>query len=227
MALLDDTMTDLPCKHVQVDELWTFVQKKQRMIKKEERHNKRIGDQYVFLAMCADTKIIPAFHVGKRDAKNTGLFINDLQSRLRLRTQLTTDQWWPYLDAVESAFGADVDFATLTKVYRSNGESGRGRYAPPEITEVISKVINGSPDPHKISTSYIERVNLSLRMEQRRFTRLTNGFSKSFDNLKAAVALWVAWYNFGRVHGTLKVTPCMEIGLTDHIWTMEELLDKT
>lgn len=223
-ALLDETIRDLPCKNVQVDELWSYVKKKQRMLRGKEKRNPELGDIYIFLGMCADTKLIINHRIGKRDGDNAMQFMADLSSRLSNRVQLTSDAFAPYEWAVESAFGADIDFATLTKIYKTNG-AGRGRYAPPEIQEVISTIVNGSPDPFKVSTSYIERLNLSMRMEMRRLTRLTNAFSKKLSNLKAAMALQVAWYNFGRVHGSLRVTPAMEAGITDHIWTMEELLD--
>lgn len=222
-TLLDETIRDLPCKNIQVDELWTFVKKKQRMLTGKEKLSPELGDQYIFIGMCADTKLIINHRIGKRDGWNAIQFMADLQSRLSGRVQLTTDAFAPYEWAVETAFGNDIDFATLTKIYKSNG-AGRGRYAPPEITEVISNVVNGDPHPGRVSTSYVERLNLSLRMEVRRLTRLTNAFSKKLSNLKAAMALQVAWYNYGRVHGSLRVTPAMEAGITDHIWTMEKLL---
>ena len=148
----------------------------------------------------------------------------DLQTRLRNRIQLTSDAFAPYEQAVEDAFGNDVDYAQLIKIYRSNG-AGRGRYSPPEIIETIPSTINGEPDSWKVSTSYVERQNLTMRMSMARFARLSLAFSKKLNNLKAALALHFAWYNFGRVHGSLRVTPAMEAGITDHIWTMGELLE--
>lgn len=221
--LLDEKMVDLPCRYVQVDELWTFCLKKQRRLSEEEKRNPELGDQYVFVALDADTKLVPLFRVGKRDGWNAIQFMADLQSRLSSRIQLTTDAFAPYEWAVETAFGNDIDFATLTKIYKSNG-AGRGRYAPPEITEVISNIVNGEPDPWKVSTSYVERQNLTMRMSLARLARLSLAFSKKLDNLKAALALHFTWYNFGRVHGSLRVTPAMEAGIADYIWTMEELL---
>ena len=223
--LLDEKMRDLSCRNIQVDEIWTFVRKKQRVLTEKERLNHTIGDQYVFVALDADTRLIPLFHVGKRDGRTAIRFMTDLQSRLINRIQLTTDAFAPYEWAVEGAFGSDVDYAQLVKLYRSDGEAGRGRYAPPEITEAISTTINGTPDSWKVSTSYVERQNLTMRMAMRRLTRLTNAFSKKLDNLKAALALHFAWYNFGRIHGSLRVTPAMEAGIADHIWTMEGLLE--
>jgi IS1 family transposase len=223
--LLDEKMVDLPCRNVQADEIWTFVQKKRSMLKGEEKLNREIGDQYVFVAMDADTKLVPTFLVGKRDRQAAVQFMTDLHRRLRYRVQLTTDAFVPYERAVETAFGADVDYAQLVKIYRSNG-AGRGRYAPPEIVEVIPTALSGSPDPMKVSTSYVERQNLTMRMCMRRLTRLTNAFSKKLENLKAALALHFAWYNFGRVHQSLRVTPAMEAGVSNHVWEMGDILNR-
>ena len=221
--LLDESMVDLPCRNVQTDEIWTFVKKKQRMLTDKEKRGPELGDKYVFVAIDADTKLIPLHHVGKRDSVTATRFMVDLQSRLRNRIQLTTDAFAPYEDAVEVAFGNEVDYGQLVKLYRSNGDEGRGRYAPPECVEAIPTIINGEPNPYKISTSYVERQNLTMRMSMARLARLSLAFSKKLDNLKAALALHFAWYNFGRVHGSLRVTPAMEAGIVDHIWTMDEL----
>jgi transposase-like protein/IS1 family transposase len=209
--------------HVQCDEIWTFVGKKQRAIRKSDSPD--LGDQWVFVAIDADTKLIPAFTVGKRCKETTLRFLGDLHTRLTGdRFQLTTDGFVFYERAVENIFGGNVDFAQLIKLYGDYGQHGQERYSPSPITEVISKVRDGRPDPKHISTSYIERSNLSLRMHIRRFARLTNAYSKKLDNLKAAVTLWFAFYNFCRVHATLRVTPAMQAGLTDHVWTVTELL---
>jgi IS1 family transposase len=217
-------MVDLPCRIVQTDELWTFCGKKQRRLTKKEKRNPELGDIYVYVALDADTKLVITHSVGKRDGKTTTRFMADLQSRLTSRIQLTTDGFDAYLPAVEDSFGSEIDFAQLVKIYGADAEAGRGRYAPPpQVTEVVSTVVNGDPDPTKISTSFIERQNLTVRMQMRRLTRLTNAFSKKLDNLKAALNLHFCWYNFGRVHGSLRVTPAMEAGITDHVWMMEEL----
>jgi len=166
---------------------------------------------------------VPSFMVGNRDARTARMFIDDLASRLASRVQLTTDGHRPYLEAVEGAFGADVDYATLVKIYGPAPETER-RYSPPVCLGAMAATIQGKPNPRYISTSYVERANLTMRMSMRRFTRLTNGFSKKVENLRHAVALYAVHYNFCRVHQTLRVTPAMEAGLSDHIWSIDELL---
>jgi hypothetical protein len=172
----------------------------------------------------ADSKLIPAFFVGKRSSVNTQLFVRDLHARLADCIQLTTDAYIFHRKAVEESFGADVDVAQLTKLYGNYGQFGDERYSPPRITEVISKVRQGNPDPKHVSTSFVERQNLTMRMQLRRLTRLTNAYSKKLSHLKAAIALHFADYNMVRVHSSLRVTPAMEAGIADHIWTLVELL---
>lgn len=223
IELMDVQMRDLRCKHIQSDEIWTFVGKKQRQVRKGD--SDELGDAWVFVAIDADSKLIPAFTVGKRTAATTNAFIGDLAHRLANRVQLTTDGFRFYIDAVEKHFGADVDFGQIVKLYGDYGQhDAAGRYSPQPIVEVISKVRQGNPDPDHMSTSHVERQNLTMRMAIRRFTRLTNAFSKKLDNLKAACALHFAYYNFCRVHQTLRVTPAMQAGITDHVWTIAELL---
>ena len=183
-----------------------------------------VGDQFIFVAMEAETKLVPCYAVGKRDALTAARFMMDLKRRIRGRVQLTTDAFPAYPDAVELAFGSDVDYAQLIKAFRSNGFT-REVYGPSDIVETVPITIMGNPDKRSISTSYIERQNLTMRMQMRRLTRLTNGFSKKLENLKAALALHFSWYNFGRIHQTLKVTPAMEAGITDHLWSWEEIMD--
>ena len=223
--LMDERMCGFHSSHLQVDEIWTFVAKKERRLTSEEAKNAELGDQYVFVAIDAESNLIPAFTVGKRDGQTALEFLTKLRQCLEGngRIQLTTDGLNAYLGAVEEAFGADVDYAQLVKLYEAENP-GPGRYSPPRVTETVSTPISGNPDPEHISTSYVERQNLTMRMQMRRFTRLTNGFSKKLANLKAAVALHFAWYNFVRVHRTLRVTPAMEAGLTDRIWGLENLL---
>ena len=175
------------------------------------------------MALDADTKLVPAFRIGKRDLSTASRFLHDLEGRLANRIQLTSDAFGPYIPAVEYAFASDVDFAQLVKVFRSM-PVGAGRYSPPKIAKTEAEPIVGNPDPSKISTSYVERQNLTMRMQMRRLTRLTNAFSKSLVNLKAAVALHFVWYNFGRIHQSLRVTPAMEAGIAHHLWMMEDVL---
>ena len=220
--LMDETMRHLPCKNLQCDEIWAFVGKKARHVRVGD--SAELGDQWIFVALDAESKLVPTFLVGKRSSVNTQAFVRDLRNRVTGTIQLTTDAYIFYRKAVEEAFGSDVHFAQLTKLYGDYGQFGNERYSPGTITEVISKVRQGNPNPKHISTSFVERQNLTLRMQLRRLTRLTNAFSKTLKNLKAAVALHFAWYNFCRVHKTLRVTPAMEAGVTNHVWKMSELL---
>ncbi len=221
--LLHVQMRGLPCRLLQVDEIWTFCKKKEQHLTEAEHLNPELGDQYVFLALDADTKLVPTFFIGKRDSDTAHLFIDDLKERLANRVQLTTDGFRAYLTAVESAFGSEIDYAQLVKLYGAENP-GPGRYSPPRVTEVVSTPINGNPDPRFISTSYVERQNLTMRMQMRRFTRLTNAFSKSLRNLKDALALHFAHYNFVRIHGSLRVTPAMAAGIADSVWALDRLL---
>jgi len=223
--LLNDNVKNFHCNVMQVDEIWTFVKKKEKKLTSNEKINSDYGDQYVFVALDADTKLIPLFTVGKRDPLTTHRFIKELHKKLggNGRIQLTTDGFTPYITAVENIFGADIDYAQLVKIYSSENP-GPGRYAPPRVSELVFKRINGTPNERHISTSYVERQNLTMRMQMRRFTRLTNAFSKKLENLKAALALHFAHYNFMRIHGSLRVTPAMQAKITDHIWTWKELL---
>jgi IS1 family transposase len=184
-----------------------------------------IGDQYVFVAIDEETKLVPAFFVGKRTRHDTTAFLWDLYKRLAVPTQLTTDGLIHYTAMVPMCFGLDVDFAQLVKLYdHGQFDSPEGRYSPSPIAEVISKARLGDPGPDHISTSFVERQNLTMRMAMRRFTRLTNAFSKKLSHLKAATALHFAYYNFCRVHSSLRITPAMEAALTDHVWSINELL---
>lgn len=221
--LLNKKMKNINAKKIQVDEIWTFVKKKQKRVNGGD--GREVGDQYVFVALEADTKLIPSYTVGKRDFETAFSFLRDLQQRLNSRIQLTSDGFRAYKDTVDMTFGTDVDFAQLVKIYYPS-EAKRERYSPGEIIEIVSKSVMGNPDPKQISTSYVERQNLTMRMQMRRFTRLTNGFSKKLKNLKATLALHFAYYNFVRVHSSLRVTPAMEAGITDHVWSLRELLEE-
>ena len=221
--LLDGSMRNLRCQFVQCDEIWTFVGKKQKRVRKDDPLE--VGDQWVFVAMDADTKLVPVFTVGKRNEETTWYFINELAERISTRIQLTTDGFVFYNRHVEDAFGAEVDFAQLVKLYGQYGQhDADAKYSPSPIVEVISKVRMGDPDPARICTSHIERQNLTMRMQMRRFTRLTNAFSKKLRHLKAACALHFAHYNFCRVHQSLRVTPAMAAGIANEIWPLRALL---
>lgn len=221
--LLDRVMVDLPCTEIEVDEIWGYVAKKQKNVSLED-NMAEVGDTWTFVALDPETKIIPAFHTGKRTAVNTRVFIDDLASRLRNRVQITSDAFPAYADAIDRAFDCQVDYAQVVKSYESE-DAGSGRYSPPSVSEVEKTAIIGSPDLEMASTSHVERSNLSIRMSNRRMTRLTNAFSKKLENHKAAMALHFANYNMCRVHRSLRVTPAMAAGITDHVWTIEELLD--
>jgi IS1 family transposase len=219
--LLDSKMQSLPCKIVQMDEIWTFVGKKEKRVNGTD-NPELVGDQYVFVAMDSETKLIPCFRVGKRNAENTWYFVQDLQERLAGRVQLTSDGFKPYLNAVDDAFGIDVDYAMLIKTY-AEGETQK-RYSPGEFVSAFPIPVTGNPKASLISTSHIERQNLTMRMQQRRFTRLTNAFSKKLSHLKAACALHFAHYNFCRIHQTLRVTPAMASGIADSVWEIGDFI---
>ncbi len=203
--LLDEKMQNLRCQQIQADEIWTFVSKKQKRIEPGES-DAVIGDQYIFVALDAATKLVPSFLVGKRNPATAVQFIEDLKGRLASRTQITTDGLSDYIDAIELAFGLDVDYAQLVGVPSKKF------------------VITGTPKQERISTTYVERQNLTMRMRMRRLTRLTNAFSKKLQNLKAAVSLHFAYYNFCRIHQTLRVTPAMEAGIASRVWGLGNLL---
>ena len=197
-----EALVDLPCKRLQCDEVWSFVGAKERNVPRDERGRGR-GDVWIWAAICADTKLIPCWHVGGRDANAAYLFMEDLASRLANRVQLTTDGHKAYLSAVEGAFGwGKVDHAMLVKLYGQSSE-GQRRYSPPEVIGIDKHWVMGDPDPEQVSTSYIERQNLTMRMNVRRLTRLTNGFSKKIENHKHALSLHYMYYNFVRKHQTL------------------------
>jgi IS1 family transposase len=221
--VMNDRMRQLACRRIQCDEIWTFVTKKARHVRKGDPAE--FGDAWIFVALDADTKLIPSFLVGKRTSQNTQEFMMDVRRRIAdHRVQLTTDAYIFYRKAVEESFAGDADFAQLTKLFGDYGQFGYEPYSPGRITEIISKTRSGNPDPKHISTSYVERQNLTMRMQLRRLTRLTNAFSRKLGNLKAAVALHFAYYNFCRVHSSLRVTPAMEAWIADHIWMVAELL---
>lgn len=214
---------NLKVRRVQCDEIWAFVYAKQKNVSEEQMKN-GAGDCWTWTAIDADTKLIISYVLGDRGIKTAHFFMQDLAERISNPFQLTTDGHRVYVDAVESAFGGGIDYAMLVKVYGApGGNDAESRYSPATCIDCKTAVITGSPDPEHISTSYVERQNLSMRMGMRRFTRLTNGFSKKLENHGHAIALYFMHYNYVRIHQTLRVTPAMEAGLADHPWTIEEL----
>lgn len=223
-AYQDMVIRNLNCKRVQCDEIWSFCYCKEKNVPEEHKGELGQGDVYTWTSIDADTKLIISFLVGKRDGYYAKLFIDDLASRINNRIQLTTDGHKAYLEAIENAFTSDIDYAILIKLYGNAPElQDQRRYSPAEWSGISTKVISGKPDTDHISTSYIKRQNLTMRMSMRRFTRLTNAFSKKIENHECAIALHFMHYNFARIHKSLRVTPAMEAGLSDHVWTLEEI----
>ena len=214
-------MVNLQSNFIQVDEIWTYVGKKQKQLTPLD--GEELGDQYVFVAMDSETKLVPSFLVGKRNLDNSLAMMKELQYRITNRFQLTTDAFAPYFNAVDTVFGNDVDYGQIHKEYREETK-GEKRYSPAQIIRVIIKPLIGNPVWKRISTSHIERQNLTIRMQMRRFTRLTNAFSKKLENLKAATALHFFHYNFMRIHSSLRVTPAMEARITNRVWDWNDLM---
>jgi len=219
----DTTLRNLPCERIQCDEIWQFCYAKQKNVPEELRGKFGYGDVWTWTAICADTKLVASWTVGDRSAKTACTFMHDLAGRLANRVQLTTDGHRVYLEAVECAFGSDIDYAMLVKMYGNDAES-ETRYSPAQCIGAMATRITGRPNPSDISTSYVERHNLTMRMSMRRFTRLTNGFSKKIENHQHALALYFMYYNFGRIHQTLRVTPAMAAGVSDHVWDLAEIV---
>lgn len=219
----DEHMRNLNCKKIQCDEIWSFCYSKEKNVPFNKRGKFGFGDVWTWTAIDAQTKIVPCWFVGTRDAAAAYHFMHNLAGRLADRVQLTTDGHKAYLYAVEDAFGCDIDYAMLIKLY---GPAIRidARYSEPRCIGSYPKVITGNPDKQHVSTSFVERQNLTMRMSMRRFTRLTNAFSKKVENLEHAIALHFMHYNFARIHQTLRVTPAMEAGIADHVWTIEEIV---
>jgi IS1 family transposase len=221
--LMDEQMRELRCRRIEVDEIWAYVGKKQRHMTVRD-DPRRLGDQYTFVALDPQSKLVPAYRIGERDLPTATAFLADLSDRLANRVQLSSDALAAYVDATERAFGADVDYGQIVKFYEAE-PVGRGRYSPPHVVGAERSVIVGNPDQAHISTSLIERQNLTMRMSMRKFTRLTNAFSKKIENLRAAVSLHFAHYNFVRVHRSLRVTPAMEAGVSDRLWSLNDLVE--
>jgi IS1 family transposase len=222
--LHDRLMRDLQVNVIELDEQWDFIGKKQKRVRQGDPDE--MGDVWLFVAFAATQKAVLSYVVGKRDTNNTEALALDLRARIVNRPQITSDGYTPYPNAVTLAFQMDVDYAVLTKKYvgDSNLPDAAHRYSPGHVAGVETTVIRGRPDRDRISTSYVERFNLSSRMQMRRCTRLTNAYSKKLENHRAAVALWIAFYNLCRVHETLRCTPAMALGVTDHVWSIAELV---
>lgn len=221
--LMDERLQNLKLGHVQLDELWGFVGKKQRHLHKTDDPG-IVGDTWTWVALDSDTKLVPAHLVGKRTMADAEVFVADLASRLDSRVQLSADKLPAYVEAIWKAFGPEVDFAQIVKSYEAD-PIGEGRYSPPKVVSVQKRLVWGSPSMQLASTSLVERQNLTMRMHIRRLTRLTNAFSKKLDNHKAAIAMWFAYYNFVRPHLTLKTAPAVKAGVINRRWSLTQLLD--
>ena len=219
----DVTLRNLPCKRIQADEIWAFVYAKAKNVPAEYAGQFGYGDVWTWVGLCADTKLVPSWMIGARDAQAATVFMRDLASRLANRVQLTTDGHGAQVSAVEDAFGRDIDYSMLIKLY-GQPEERDTRYSPAKCIGVEERPVMGKPDPKHVSTSYVERQNLTMRMSMRRFTRLTNAFSKKVENLEAALAIHYMNYNFCRVHKTLGTTPAVAAGVADHEWTIAEVV---
>jgi IS1 family transposase len=219
----DKALRNLTCKRIQCDEIWAFCYAKEKNLPEELRGKFGYGDIWTWTAIDAETKLIPCWLVGGRGARYARTFMTDLASRLSNRVQLTTDGHRVYLDAVEGAFGSEVDYAMLVKLY-GNDAQPETRYSPAQCIGAMTTPISGNPNPRHISTSYVERQNLTMRMSMRRFTRLTNGHSKKVENHQHAIAIYFMYYNFCRIHESLRITPAMAAGVSDHVWSIQEMI---
>ena len=224
--LHDELVRGVTASRIQCDEIWSFTYAKQKNVTTAKAAPQEAGDTWTWTALDSDSKLIVAWLVGARDSEHAIEFMNDLRARLANRVQLTTDGHKPYLEAVEGAFGGDIDYAMLVKMYGSLGDArdAARRYSPAECTGTIKRRIEGRPAPKAVSTSHVERHNPTMRMHMRRFTWLTNAFSKKFQNHMHVVALYTVWYNFIRIHKSLRVTPAMAAGLSETVWDMADLV---
>lgn len=222
LAYQDKALRGLPCKRLQVDEIWSFVGAKEKNASVEQKAA-GMGDIWTWTAICADTKLIPSWYVGERDSEAAMTFMDDLAPRLANRVQITSDGHKPYVNAIEGAFGGDVDYAVLQKIYGSAAE-GQKRYSPAECIGVVRNRVEGNPDPKHVSTSYAERQNLSMRMGMRRFTRLTNAFSKKVANHVHAISIYFMHYNFVRIHQSLRMSPAMAAKVSATLWSLEDVV---
>lgn len=224
MAYHDANVRSVASKRIQVDEIWSFTYAKQKNVADAKAAPDGAGDTWTWTAIDADSKLIVSYFVGGRDGECAKWFMDDVASRLASRVQLTSDGHKAYLEAVEGAFGADVDYAQLVKIYGAAPESAKGRYSPADCTGIKKTPVEGKPDLDHVSTSYVERHNLTMRMHMRRFTRLTNAFSKKVENHAYAVALHMMYYNFVRIHSKLRMSPAMAAGVSDRLWEVSDIV---
>lgn len=220
----DEAVRGVKAEHVQCDEIWSFCYAKAKNVAKAKAAPLEAGDVWTWTALDRDSKLIVSYLIGGRDAEYANAFIDDLRGRLATRVQLTTDGHRPYLEAVEGAFGADVDYAMLVKLYGEAPEAMKGRYSPADCVGTRKRRVTGSPEKDMVSTSHVERSNLSMRMHMRRFTRLTNAHSKKFENHCHMVSLYTVWYNFARINSAVKMSPAMAAGISDTLWTMKDIV---
>ena len=221
----DRVFQNLQCKRLQLDEVWGFVGAKAKNADPVLKASGQAGDAWLWVATCADTKLVPSWLVGGRDGNTAVIFTDDLQARLANRVQITSDGHKAYLEAVATSFGGDVDYAMLIKIYGPISEHAVGRYSPADCVGARKERIEGNPDPKHVSTSFAERNNLNVRMHSRRMTRLTNAFSKKMENHAHAMALHFLYYNFVRIHKTLRTTPALAAGVTDRLWEIDGIVD--
>ncbi|MGH9906051.1 MAG: IS1 family transposase [Pyrinomonadaceae bacterium] len=220
----DKVFRNLKCKRIECDEIWSFVHAKEGHLTEELRGVFGYGDVYTWVAIDAETKLVPCWNVGRRDAESAMAFIKDLAERISNRFQLSTDGFKAYLTAVEETFGSEIDYAMIVKIYGHTEDDANKRYSPAECIGCEKEVVAGNPDMNLVSTSYIERQNLTMRMNMRRFTRLTNGFSKKIENHMHAIALHYMHYNFCRIHKTLRCSPAMAAGVSNALWSIEDMV---
>ncbi len=224
-AYQDEKLRNLPCKRFQCDEIWSFCQMKEKNAPEGKRGEFGFGDLWTWTAICADTKLIPSWLVSDRSAASAEALMLDLAKRLsRRHVQITTDGLKVYLEAVDDAFGDRADYAMLQKIYGRDQSEPESRYSPAKCVGTRSAPMRGSPDPAHVSTSFVGRANLTMRLSMRRFTRLTNAFSRKVENHMHAIAIHFMYYNYARIHKTLRVTPCMEAGVSNHVWSLEEII---
>lgn len=224
-AYMDQAFRELPCKYLEVDEIWAFCYSKQKNVPEKNRGTFGYGDVWTFTAIDAETKLIPSYMVGPRDGGTATEFMQDLAGRLSNRVQITSDGLKVYVGAVLDAFGGDVDYAQLVKIYGPAPAGPETRYSPAECIGCKAEAVQGNPDSKRISTSYVERSNLTMRMGLRRYTRLTNGHSKKLENHCAALAIFFMHYNFARIHSTIRCSPAMKAGVTSHLWSIAEIVN--